>query len=138
MNNEKILRSIDAARSHLGASRDRCEDEDARECWDGLTAAMDILSAPVEGDWVQKAASLTLDLTLLRSNDPWIEIEWLNAPGFGMEHVVFMLNTIIRGEITGTKAHRWLGWAQAAVVASGAATLEDMKDLVRELAKGEG
>jgi hypothetical protein len=40
-----------------------------------------------------------------------------------------MLCKVVDGDITGEKAHRWLGWAQCAVVNSGAATLEDMKKI---------
>lgn len=42
-------------------------------------------------------------------------------------HVEDMLERIESGEITEEKAHRWLGWAQAACVAAGAGTLDDMK-----------
>lgn len=52
--------------------------------------------------------------------------------GLGYDHIAGMLLRIDQAEGTlepfsyGKKC-RWLGWAQAAVVASGAATLEDMK-----------
>jgi hypothetical protein len=43
------------------------------------------------------------------------------------DHVAEMLGKISSGEISGYKAHRWLGWAQAAIVAAEVVTLEDMK-----------
>lgn len=43
------------------------------------------------------------------------------------DHLHMMTGKIILGEVTGEKAHRWLGWAQACIVMGGGATVEDMK-----------
>lgn len=48
----------------------------------------------------------------------------------GRAHIVGMLDRIEGFSLS--KLARWLGWAQAAVVASGAATLEDMKRINME------
>lgn len=46
-----------------------------------------------------------------------------------LNHIVMMLQKIELGEVTGEKAHRWLGWAQCATVAGGVGTLETMTDI---------
>jgi len=57
---------------------------------------------------------------------------WPDAPSpLSMPHVIGMLESIEKGEIRGEKANRWLGWAQCAVVASGAGTLDEMKVINR-------
>lgn len=48
---------------------------------------------------------------------------------YGRNHIEDMLNKIVSGEISGDKAHRWLGYAQAAVVFGGGASLEIMKQI---------
>lgn len=45
----------------------------------------------------------------------------------GYPHIAGMLIRMQEGNFSYGKLCRWLGWAQAAVVASGCATLEDMK-----------
>lgn len=44
-------------------------------------------------------------------------------------HLLDMLRQIEAGTVTDTKAHRWLGWAQACVYVNGAATLDELKAL---------
>lgn len=44
-----------------------------------------------------------------------------------LAHLEDMLATVEREEFSEGKLGRWLGWAQAAVVAAGVASLEDMK-----------
>jgi uncharacterized membrane protein len=44
-------------------------------------------------------------------------------------HLTYMLGEIIHERVTGDKAHRWLGWAQAGVYAATAATLYELKDI---------
>lgn len=45
----------------------------------------------------------------------------------GLRHVEWMLDRIEAGDVSGEKAHRWLGWAQCAIVSAEAGTLEEMK-----------
>ena len=45
------------------------------------------------------------------------------------DHIIDMLERVASGEITGEKAHRWLGWAQCASVSAGVGTLEEMKNI---------
>jgi hypothetical protein len=52
-----------------------------------------------------------------------------NDPSLQFGHLQNMLETIEAEGIEGEKLGRWLGWAQAAVVAAGLATLDEMKDI---------
>lgn len=45
----------------------------------------------------------------------------------GLKHCIRMCKRIESEEIVGAKAHRWLGWAQCAVVAHGLASLDELK-----------
>ncbi len=74
---------------------------------------------------VKQAATNTY--TIISKNCQQAPIEERNDSGLGLCHAAWMLSEIIQGRITGEKAHRWLGWAQAAAVADGAASLEDCK-----------
>lgn len=47
--------------------------------------------------------------------------------GLGIEHAMWMLQGIFEGYIQHEKAHRWLGYAQGALVASETVSLDDMK-----------
>lgn len=48
-------------------------------------------------------------------------------PSLGFGHLVDMLQVVEEEDFSEGKLGRWLGWAQAAVVAAGVATLEEMK-----------
>jgi len=48
---------------------------------------------------------------------------------FSRKHVNYMLDEIVSGNVNGEKAHRWLGWAQAAACSKGGATFEEMKEI---------
>ena len=50
-----------------------------------------------------------------------------SSGNLGYAHIAGMLITMKEGTFSYGKMCRWLGWAQCAVVAAGAATLEDMK-----------
>lgn len=52
-----------------------------------------------------------------------------NSMGQGIDHAGWMLGQIEGGEVTGEKAHRWLGYAQALLVAGDWVTLEAIKDI---------
>ena len=58
-------------------------------------------------------------------------IDTCNAPEkhteYGKDHLHEMCHKIINGEITGDKAHRWLGWVQACVCIYGGATMDQFK-----------
>ena len=55
----------------------------------------------------------------------------LSPESVSKKHVMWMLGEIENGNVVGEKAHRWLGWAQAAAVSRGDATLEEMKMINR-------
>ena len=61
--------------------------------------------------------------------EPMIQYNPNNKDGLSKSHIVWMLDGIILGYITGDKSHRWLGWAQAVVCAYDDATLEDLKEI---------
>jgi hypothetical protein len=46
---------------------------------------------------------------------------------FGKDHLYAMIDKIESGEVAGEKAHRWLGYLQGVLVATGGTTLEEMK-----------
>lgn len=48
---------------------------------------------------------------------------------YGWDHLNLMCNKIMCEEVTGEKAHRWLGWIQACLCFGGAASLEELKQI---------
>ena len=46
-----------------------------------------------------------------------------------VSHLYDMIRQIEYGEVTGEKAHRWVGWMQGVICCRGGATLEDMKEV---------
>lgn len=44
-------------------------------------------------------------------------------------HLIFMLNSIIDGEVKDDKAHRWIGYVQGCLVFSDTSTVEEMKEI---------
>jgi len=56
------------------------------------------------------------------------DLPLLNAE-YGKNHLHEMVNKIICEEVSGEKAHRWLGYIQCAVVIGGSATLEQVKQI---------
>jgi len=72
---------------------------------------------------IKKVAADTLSVMV----EPMAEYNPKCKDGLDKPHVIWMLNGIILGYVTGEKAHRWLGWAQAVVCAYEYTTLEDLK-----------
>lgn len=52
--------------------------------------------------------------------------------GSTQDHMVFMLQALVSGDIMGEKAHRWIGYAQCLAVMLGLGTLEQMKQINKE------
>ena len=50
-------------------------------------------------------------------------------PQYGKDHLLEMVEKMNNGEITGEKAHRWLGWIQGCVCVGGGASLQEMKEI---------
>jgi hypothetical protein len=48
---------------------------------------------------------------------------------FGKNHMYDMVDKIITDEVSGEKAHRWLGYIQGCVCVSGGATLDQLKQV---------
>lgn len=76
--------------------------------------------------WVWDAAGRCGTVVQSVSANGWASV---GIPSLSRSHVLGMLEKIHSGEIVGDKAHRWLGWAQAAMVAAGITNLADMKDV---------
>ena len=56
----------------------------------------------------------------------------------GLDHLIEMLEKAETGDFSESKLGRWLGWAQAAVVAANiGATLDDMKDINKKFSEEE-
>ncbi len=57
----------------------------------------------------------------------------LPGPGrmTNQKHLLWMLEQIEYGEVTGEKAHRWIGYIQGVLVAMHVATVGEMRDLNR-------
>jgi len=48
-------------------------------------------------------------------------------------HLLWMCDQITSGQVTGPKAHRWIGYIQGVLVCRGNYTLEEIKDLNKEI-----
>lgn len=57
--------------------------------------------------------------------------------GRSLAHAVWMLLEIYWSKVTGNKAHRWLGYAQALLISHRWATLDQMKQANLEASNGE-
>lgn len=53
-------------------------------------------------------------------------------PKATLRHLRYMHGRIQRGEVTGTKAHRWLGWMQAVVYLHEGATHEHLQQVNKD------
>lgn len=47
--------------------------------------------------------------------------------GLGLGHYAWLLDQVARAEVTGDKAHRWLGWAQCGLAVEKLVTLTELK-----------
>jgi hypothetical protein len=72
---------------------------------------------------IKLAAEQTLQLVSYADGLPLRQAE------YGIENIIWMLVMIKDGRITGEKAHRWLGWAQACICIGGGATMEELKEI---------
>ena len=50
-------------------------------------------------------------------------------PEYGKDHLLDMVKKIETAEISGAKAHRWLGWIQGCVCMGDGATLKELKQI---------
>jgi len=54
------------------------------------------------------------------------------------DHLHMMVGKVGLGEVSGEKAHRWLGWVQACIVMGGGATVHEMKRINKEAENDDG
>lgn len=66
---------------------------------------------------------------LLRLSAVPVEIDSVSAGACGKEHLQEMLEKIESGAVVGEQAHRWLGWIQAVICASGTVSLKQLKKI---------
>jgi len=73
---------------------------------------------------MRKAFDATIELARER------DMQWVSTtlPELGFAHIVDMRERM-PDDFSEAKLGRWLGWAQAAVVAAGCGTLEEMKQI---------
>jgi len=50
-------------------------------------------------------------------------------PEYGKDHLNWMVSQILYNFVQGEKAHRWIGWIQGCLCMSGAASLEELKNI---------
>lgn len=74
---------------------------------------------------IKKAAKNTL--YIWSKNNPKLPDPIREQTGKSLGHQRFILNCVASGEITGEKAHRWLGWAQGYLASQGELSLADCK-----------
>ena len=56
-------------------------------------------------------------------------------PGCDEDHIRAILQQVADGEATGTKAHRFIGWAQGVLCTEGYLTLDDARNMNRKVIK---
>ncbi len=55
------------------------------------------------------------------------------VPGCSSEHILDILQQVVDGKVTGSKAHRFIGWAQAVLCMEGYTSLDDARTLNRKV-----
>lgn len=55
-----------------------------------------------------------------------------NHDEYGKDHLEYMIDKLVSGEISGEKAHRWLGWIQGCICIGKGANLKTMKKINKE------
>lgn len=76
----------------------------------------------------QQAALLTLEGLCVPDEEQGEQ----SPEGNTQPHMVWMLRRILSGDVSGEKAHRWIGWAQCLAVMLGLGNLEEMKAINHE------
>ena len=72
---------------------------------------------------VSRMAVGTLSLLVSRMDGG----NWPAEGSLSKAHIRSLLTQVAEGDVTGEKAHRWLGWSQAAIVAAGVSSMEEMR-----------
>ena len=67
-----------------------------------------------------------------QDNSEWVLFS-IKRVSMSPEHLTMLLQKILSGEVTGEKAHRWIGWVQASLVAAGVTHLGAMMSMSRDL-----
>lgn len=83
---------------------------------------------------LQQVATDTLNMCAIHDKGKVVPIR--DPYGETLEHAYWMLEEIKRGEVTGEKGHRWLGYAQGLIVVEGVLYLEDITKIC-SIFKGE-
>ncbi len=69
--------------------------------------------------------------TKIAARDLWKLVDKSKLPDkhdeYGKDHLKYMLDKLMLGDIEGEKAHRWIGWVQGCICVGGGADLETLK-----------
>ena len=83
---------------------------------------------------LQKLAARLLQQPSIENNEV---LPSKDKEGFGVHHALWMLIGIEGGYVTGNKAQRWLGYAQALLVTNKILTLADVRLLTKTYLEGD-
>jgi hypothetical protein len=71
--------------------------------------------------------------TRIAADELWALVHRSELPeeheGYGKNHLRAMLALLAAAEITGDKAHRWVGWIQGCLCVGKGGTLKEFKDI---------
>ena len=69
--------------------------------------------------------------TMIAARDLWDLVDKSELPDehpeYGKDHLKYMLDRLMEGEVFGEKAHRWIGWVQGCICMGKGASLEELK-----------
>lgn len=88
--------------------------------------------APPRNDGLLSLANALLEMVKQhQNNSEWVLFS-IKRVSMSAEHLTMLLQKILSGEVTGEKAHRWIGWVQASLVAAGVTHLGAMMSITRD------
>lgn len=102
------------------------------ETLDPITSA----AQPVGDDWTKRAARAATQIITDHFNNSGFEVPAVRGDGTTPGHLHWMALELAKGQMSSTKACRWLGYLQAGLVFCGLSTLEFEKE--RNLASSDG
>ena len=75
--------------------------------------------------------------TIIAARDLWDLVDKSALPEkhdeYGKDHLRYMLDKVMLGDVEGEKAHRWIGWVQGCICMGGGANLRELK-LINKMA----
>lgn len=89
------------------------------------------MSPPRTDGLIPLAEALLRMVKQYQGNSEWILFS-IKRVSMSPEHLTMLLQKILSGDVTGEKAHRWIGWVQASLVAAGVTHLGAMMSITRD------